>query len=310
MISVELNEHAALQYIKRLKPSLFEATVACVNSGSNVTVSGEETSIDSLQAILDAEGIFARKLMVDVAYHSAQMNQIAAEYLESIQGLEVGKPSLGSPSMISSVTGQRITHVELVESEYWVRNMVSQVRFSEAVMQLMIPPAVSKKKLGVIRQEARATHHFLEVGPHSALRAPLRVILNSLNRGKEISYDSLLVRKSSALQTTLEALGRLHCLGYRISFDQVNQTGYHPQNLKLLTDLPEYPFDHSQKYWYESRISENYRFRKHPRLDLLGTRVPDWNPLEARWRKIIRISETPWVQDHKVKFIATAVIKF
>ena len=71
-------------------------------------------------------------------------------------------------------------------------------------------------------------------------------------------------------------------------------------NRMALTHLPEYPFDHSQAYWHEGRISKDLRLRKHPRLDLLGTQSLDWSPLEARWRKFIRFSETPWVEDHVV----------
>lgn len=34
---------------------------------------------------------------------------------------------------------------------------------------------------------------------------------------------------------------------------------------------------------------------------LLGTMVPDWNPLEARWRIIIKASENPWIEHDKVR---------
>ena len=184
--------------------------------------------------------------------------------------------------------------------------MVSQIRFAEAFEQLTLHHAASKKKLRAIHQEAVAVYQLLEIGPHSALHAPVRTMLDALDRSKDISYDALLVRKSSALCTTLTALGRLHCLGHQISFDHVNRLGHNFENLQSLANLPEYPFDHSRTYWYESRISEGLRLRKYPRLDLLGTAVSDWNPLEARWRKIIRISETPWVEDHKVRLFASA----
>lgn len=303
MISVGLSESAALNYINKLSPTCEKLSVACVNSASNVTISGEVSFVKRLEGILDAEGIFARQLKVDVAYHSPQMKHIAAEYLESIEGLEEGQARKGSPIMISSVTGQRITRGELCESEYWVRNMVSKVHFSEAVEKLTSQPTTIRKKLGAVRQEAIAVYQLLEVGPHSALRAPVRTTLGALDRSEDITYDSLLVKNYSALQTTLEALGRLHCLGHPVSFEKVNHAGQDVRDLQSLADLPEYPFDHSQSYWYESRISQNLRFREHHRLDLLGTTVTDWNPLEARWRKIIRISETPWVADHKVRLL-------
>lgn len=100
-------------------PNTITANVACINSSDNVTISGDEASIDVLKINLDADGIFARKLVVTVAYHSPQMNEIAAEYLAAIQNLEKGQSSRYPPIMISSVTGDRVTPDELRESEYW-----------------------------------------------------------------------------------------------------------------------------------------------------------------------------------------------
>ncbi|KAL8878752.1 MAG: hypothetical protein Q9198_003508, partial [Flavoplaca austrocitrina] len=299
-MSVGLSEEAVLRYMKLLPVGSSDIVVACINSGDNVTVSGSEDAIDSLKGSLDSSGIFARKLLVDVAYHSPHMSQIAAEYLSSIQGLEPGQMPIGEPFMVSSVTGMRVSSAELSQSEYWVRNMVSQVRFLDALVQLTVQPSALMKKLGAVSQEVSGVYQLVEVGPHSALKGPIRTILASHAHGKGIRYDSLLVRKSSALKTTLEVIGRLHCLGYNISFKSVNRLDDPSKKYRSLPDLPEYPFDHSQRYWYESRISESLRLRKHPRLDLLGTPVSDWNPLEARWRKFVRIPESPWIEDHKV----------
>ena len=300
MMSVGASEEAILPYLKGLKPIFEGVTVACINSPDNVTVAGGRPEIDALKVILDADGIFARKLKVSVAYHSPQMNKIADEYLESIQNLEKGDPWAGSPAVISSVTGNRVLPAELSQGSYWVKNMVSPVRFSDAIAQLTSNTGTSKKKLGMGRKESAPIYELLEVGPHGALRAPIKSILENASRDQEVSYDSILVRHVSSVDTTLKVIGRLHCLGYSIAFHSINHIGTKETSLMTLANLPEYPFDHSQKHWYESRISKGLRFRKHPRLDLLGTPVPDWNPLEARWRKIIRLSETPWVEDHKV----------
>lgn len=50
------------------------ATIACVNSPSNVTVSGDVVALDALKALLDERRIFARRLKVEVAYHSPHMH--------------------------------------------------------------------------------------------------------------------------------------------------------------------------------------------------------------------------------------------
>ena len=299
MISVGASESRALQYLKEVKPLCGDITVACINSPTNVTLSGDEDSIDALKLLLEAKDVFVRKLRVGVAYHSPQMDEIAKDYLNAIEPLEAGNGLFGAPIMVSSITGVRVLPAELAESKYWVRNMISPVRFSDALVELASQTGNLKKKVGVPRKTIEPVYTLLEIGPHAALRGPIKSTLELVPRGQEISYESPMIRHSSAIETLLKTIGRLYCLGYKVALEQVNHTG-ETGSLTSLPDLPEYPFDHSQTYWYESRISEGLRLRKHPRLDLLGTATSDWNPLEARWRKIIRISETPWVEDHQV----------
>lgn len=98
----------------------------------------------------------------------------------------------------------------------------------------------------------------------------------------------------------LEPAGYLHCLGLPIDVHRINH-GHEPGiRLMALCNLPEYPFEHSKKYSHESHISKGLRLRSQPRLDVLSKTVLDWNPLEARWRHFLRVSELPWTEHHKV----------
>lgn len=306
MMSVGLSETDVLPYIQEINKTRGDdsTVVACINSQKNVTVSGKEAQIDALKSLL-GDRVFTRKLQVDVAYHSPQMNDIAAEYLMSIDDLETGESQKGRPVMISSVTGRRISTDELCRSEYWVKNMVSQVKFSEALIEMSSQSTKKPtKKLGRAHRNAILIYDILEVGPHSALQAAIRESLKKVTRGNDISYNSVLVRRISALDTMLHIAGHLHCLGYSVNLAEINrgeEKKWKAHSLMTLTNLPEYPFDHSQTFWHEGRLSKDFRLRKNPRLDLLGTPAQDWNPLEARWRKFIRLSETPWVEDHKVR---------
>ena len=303
MMSVGLSETAVNHYLDMLTLQFGKCcvVVGCVNSPANVTLSGDEVQINTLESLLEKNQVFARKLHAEVAYHSPQMEEIASDYLQSINGLQPG--DLVSDSiMISTVTGQNLSTDEMQKSEYWVKNMTSQVKFSSALAQIS---SSSTKKLRIKADSKtpgiHTVHDILEIGPHSALQGPIKDILKSIGR-RDISYRPILIRKSSAIQTLLDAVGHLRCSGYIVDICQVNQLGKKLSDCPImLADLPEYPFDHSRYFWHESRLSkEGYRLRKYPRLDLLGTPVSDWNPLEARWRKFIRLSETPWVEDHKV----------
>ena len=141
--------------------------------------------------------------------------------------------------------------------------------------------------------------HILEIGPHSTLRMPIKEILMSTQRENSTGYDSLLRRGVSALQSSLNAVASLFCLGYPVRLAAIN-AGDGSMKPRILVDGPYYPFNHSQRYWIESRLSKNFRFRKNPEHELLGSAVPDWNILDARWRKVVRLIDNEWISHHKV----------
>ena len=60
---------------------------------------------------------------------------------------------------------------------------------------------------------------------------------------------------------------------------------------------------YKRRYWYESRLSLNYRFRKFVRNDLLGVLVDDVNDLESRWRSKLLLSKLSWLRDYRVQSI-------
>ncbi|EHK99373.1 putative Phthiocerol synthesis polyketide synthase type I PpsC [Glarea lozoyensis 74030] len=304
MMAVGLSVAAVQPYIdtvKDLPGDLYRLTVSCINSPGGVTISGDEQYIDILLANLQADKVFARKLQVTVAYHSAQMLEVAEKYGASIGTIEPGDYVPKLSAMVSSVTGQRATHSELQQPDYWVRNMTSPVKFSPALesMCLQKPEPVTKKLDGSHRKIIMV-HDLLELGPHSALQGPIREILQKVNRAEDMKYYSALVRGRSALDTTFEALGQLYCRGYPVDIAKINRPTKSISQPMLLVDLPEYPFDHSKSYWFESRLSKSFRFRKHGYNPLLGTPVSDWNPLEGKWRHFLGGSDLPWVEDHKI----------
>ncbi|KAL8658296.1 MAG: hypothetical protein Q9226_001112 [Calogaya cf. arnoldii] len=300
MVAVGLSEDAVRPYLETF-PDL---VIACVNSPDSVTVSGEVAEIDGLMSLLDQHAIFCRKLRVDIAYHSPQMLDIATDYLELLGSLEQRQIVHAETDifMISTLTNRRITRNEIQQSGYWMENLVSQVKFSSAVRQLC--PVSSKRPTNKLGAE-RATCHItdlLEVGPGASLRGPIEAILHAAGRAS-VNYSSVLRRKVPATDTLLEALGHLHCVGHAVNVSEANQIAQNRKGKQplVLPDLPEYPFDHSREYWHESRLcKEGYRLRKHGSLDLLGTPVPDWSALDARWRGYLSLSRAPWIEEHKV----------
>ncbi|KAH8645577.1 hypothetical protein BGZ60DRAFT_535878 [Tricladium varicosporioides] len=305
MISVGLSYEEAQLYLGKVTSqcSTYRLTVACINSSKNVTISGDENQIAILKELLDSEKIFNRKLGVNVAYHSPHMQVIAEEYRTMIQILESGDPDSKNIAMLSSVTGEIVPREVLLSPDYWVLNLVSPVKFSDAIQNLFSKSAHRvRRKLDLSHRNYFHVNMLLEVGPHSALQRPIKEILDDyLGVTGKISYASLLIRENSAINTVLNAVGQIKCLGYPVNLERINNYGMkHRQAFMALPDLPAYIFDHSKKYWAESRLSARYRTHHQGKLDLLGKPVPDWNPMQQRWRNILGVSEMPWMEDHVI----------
>lgn len=303
MLAVGLSEADIRAYLNKLEASFgcLRLVVACLNSSKSLTISGETEQIEALHDLLEKDQVFARKLMVNVAYHSFQMQEIASAYEAAIGSLDTPLQRTVI-LMFSSVTGGLIHREELATPGYWVRNMVSPVLFGDALTSLSSQPANVLRKIDGSHRLSVTVSHLVEIGPHAALQGPCRDILKAVKKDKDITYIPSLRRNVSAVKCILDCVGRLHCEGYAVDLGAVNSPGGTGQSegLQVLADLPEYPFDHSKTYWHESRQSKGYRFRKTGRLDLLGIPDVDGNPMEAHWRNIIRVSEMPWVQDHKI----------
>ena len=303
MISVGLSKSEIIPYLEKVTTTCGSRglVVACINSPKNVTVSGDIDLIETLKVTLERQSIFAQILRINIAYHSPHMDAISREYQGVVGHISRGKQAANTPKMISSVTGAKVSADELTKVDYWVQNMVSVVDFAGALRTVFgHSQKWHRKKLDRSHRDYVRLDSLLEIGPHAGLRGPIRDILGTTDRAQEVSYASVLIRNRSAAESLLKVVGYLHCLGYPVDLIQINNP-YPNTEFRTLSNLPEYPFEHSQTYWHEPRLSKNYRFQMLPKLDLLGKQVPDSNPLQARWRHFIKITEQPWVEDHKVR---------
>ena len=298
MMAVALSEAEAGQYIQKFNLESCHLTVACVNSPRSVTISGDIPALDSLKSELMVQGVFARKLRVNVAYHSNLMLSVVETYTSLLGEISSAQPSaLARPVMISSVTGSKIETSKLCSASYWVQNLVSTVRFSDAVAVVCNSSKTPSRKLQRTTSTT-AIDHFVEIGPHSTLRGALRETHQTSSTQRLFGYSSILNRGESSSFSAVRAAGEIFCVGVPISVSKVNLID-RCTKVRVLVNLPQYPFDHSKRYWQESRISKEFRFRTQPHHELLGSPAMDWNPLQACWRNHLSVSEAPWLADHK-----------
>ncbi|KAF3392596.1 Compactin diketide synthase mokB [Penicillium rolfsii] len=315
MIAVGMSNESAQGYLERLTSG--KAVVACINSPSSVTVSGDLIAIDELSDILKDKSVFFRRLAVDVAYHSHHMEIFANEYLASIEHISPQHThdlvsNFNQIRMFSSVTGTEIQTFEM-DAQYWVSNLLGQVKFSKAFRNLCFEtdfqqamPGLTSRKLkrhGTARKPG--VDCLLEIGPHSALAGPIKQIIQDdyKLRTADITYLSILSRKHEAVTSALQTASTLAAMNYPLDLEEINfpkdvECTRKPQ---LLVDMPPYRWNHTKSYWAEPRLSKTYRNREFPRTDLLGASDNIACPFERRWRNYLRVSEIPWLQDHRIQ---------
>ncbi|RTE81726.1 hypothetical protein BHE90_003791 [Fusarium euwallaceae] len=291
MLAAGLGEASILPYIQQVPYSRGIVSVACINSPVSTTLTGDKEAVEDLQKFLEKASVFNRLLKVDTAYHSHHMRTVAPRYLDALGDVRGTTLSSTGVRFFSSVTTMEKTFG--FGSEYWVKNLVSQVRFSEALESLC--RCLRQENSGIMNPV------FIEIGPHAALKGPFGQTLKALNLSNfEYEYTSALVRLQDARQSVLSAVGKLFELGYPVNVDNANSLGSPALPAKVISDLPTYCWDHSAKYWHESRLSKEYRLRQHPYHDLLGLRVISGNSIDPTWRQILSVDRQPWLADHVV----------
>ncbi|CAI7605122.1 unnamed protein product [Penicillium glandicola] len=263
-----------------VKPFLIPTVdVACENSPRSVTLSGDADKVEEVVAAIQnaRPDVLARLLKVEKAYHSYHMAEVGDEYYRLVGSKMFGR----SPSKLffSTVTGKLLEQNETLDAKYWQRNLESPVLFSSAVS-------------GIAEHHVGKNAVFLEIGPHSALAGPIRQILTE--RAVSSPYIATILRGGNCTESFLSAIGKLYTLHIPIDFKAMIPDGI------CLAGLPQYPWNRQKSYWFENRVTQEWRQRQYPYHDLLGVRTTESADFLPTWRNVFQIDNTPWVRDHKV----------
>ncbi|KAJ5356473.1 Acyl transferase/acyl hydrolase/lysophospholipase [Penicillium concentricum] len=286
MIAVGASREAIQPILKTLSGYV---TIACVNSPSSVTVSGELSAIDELEKVLQDKQLFNRRLKIDVAYHSNHMKKVAEAYLAAIETIQ-HFPS-ATASFFSSVFGRFAEPSEL-GPEYWVDNLTSPVLFSDALSK-------------IVSEDETRPNLLVEVGPHSTMKGPIMDTLKSLGPTvSKIGYTPTILRKVDAAESVLDTAAAAYVRGATLNMTGVNFPKTGAANRWFLTNLPRYPWQHGTRYWHVARISQKHTARDRARNDVLGVLANYSNDLEPTWRNIVRLDEIPYLRDHKMQGMA------
>lgn len=296
MMAVGLGAEEVQPYLEKLSGKVL---VACHNSPSLVTLSGDADALDSVKAELDLQGVFARPVKTGgKAYHSHHMHQVSAKYralmqrTKALNPFESPKPS--DAIMVSSVTNSVVGPDVAIDEDYWCANLVSPVLFNQAITTIATDPTLPKVDL------------LLEIGPHSALSGPIRQIC-LVNKFEKLSYLPTMLRSSNSAADLLKVAGELFLRDYPLDMDRVTLMEERKASGKIkltrgkmLVDLPTYQWNYAKNLWAENRQSIEHRRPAFARHDILGQRIPGCSLAEPTWRNRLRIRDLPWLQHHSL----------
>lgn len=298
MLAAGLTAEEARGYLDQVAEGSV-VVVGCVNSPTSVTLSGDVDAIKYLEERIKTDGKFARKLRVEIAYHSPHMLAVAEDFSISVGKIETAT-SFKVP-MFSSLTTKKLESPSVLDVSYWVDSMSSAVRFSEAVESLLAYTSVGIQGFRKTRVSWSAA---LEIGPHEALKGPFNQCLTAFDSDKSrntIPYTSMIRRGEPANKTAREAAGLLWTLGYPVDISKVNASSKDADYKHMtVSTLPPYPWQHSKGFWHESTTLAAMRLQSRPRTDLLGIAVENQNAHEPRWKNFLRLAENPWIRDHAI----------
>ncbi|OLF05944.1 hypothetical protein BU204_36795 [Actinophytocola xanthii] len=205
----------------RLAPFAGRLSVAAVNGPTTTVVSGETAALDELLAACAADGVRAKKVRVDYASHSPQVEALADLLPAALAPIE---PRVGGVPFYSTVTGELLDTAAL-DAGYWYRNLRERVSFQPVVEQL-----------------AAAGHGCLvEVAPHPVLAGDLEDTLAAT--GAPSLVTGSIRRDDGGTRRLLASLGHLWTHGGAVDWPT-----FFAGSGASTVDLPTYPFQH-RRFW-------------------------------------------------------------
>ncbi|WP_445352019.1 type I polyketide synthase [Haloactinomyces albus] len=152
---------------RRLRDRGGALSVAVVNTAESTVVAGDREELEAFLAELEAEGVYCRRIAVDYASHSPQVDPILPAIRHELAAVS---PRRARFPLYSTVLGRPLDGPEL-DADYWADNLRRPVRLDLALESVT----------------SGAETAFVELSAHPLLVAPLRsaghdAVVGSLHR--------------------------------------------------------------------------------------------------------------------------------
>jgi acyl transferase domain-containing protein/acyl carrier protein len=252
------------------------AGLAAVNGPRAVVVSGEEDAALRVAEVFREKGRKTNQLAVSHAFHSSLMEPMLAEF-----GTIAGRLTYRAPAIpvVSNVTGEIASALELCSAEYWVRHVREAVLFAKGVRAL--------ESAGVTR--------FVELGPDAVLTGMAKTCVE--DRAGKTALVPTLRKRRKEVGALLAAVGELHTIGVPVDW-----TAFYDGRGARRVELPTYAFQRKE-YWLHATPSTadvaaaGVDEAAHPLLGAV-VELPDTGGVVLTG--LVSPERQPWLADHVV----------
>ncbi|MFF4716519.1 SDR family NAD(P)-dependent oxidoreductase [Streptomyces eurythermus] len=209
--------------------------VAAVNGPGITVVSGDADAVGEFVEACEQDGVRARRIAVDYASHSAQVEAIEAELAALLAPVVAREPEIPFYSTVEP--GQRVR----TGAGYWYRNLRSRVRFAETVEVLLADG------FGV----------FIEASAHPVLTIGIQELADQTSTGRDVVVTGTLRKGEGGLHRLWTSMAEAFVQGVPVDW----KAAYTAHGLTTRrVDLPTYPFQR-RHYWLDTTPRGRDRIR-------------------------------------------------
>ncbi|MBF6274113.1 hypothetical protein A5789_04765 [Nocardia sp. 852002-51101_SCH5132738] len=262
MLSVPMSAGELAGWLEQIEG---ESDLAAVNGPAQVVVSGTVADLDRLEKALAAAGYDPRRVKIESAAHSRQLDPHLDAFVERIAGI-TAIPG-GRAAFLSTVESDYVP-TDALTADYWGRNLRSTVRLDETVERVLA--------------EGPAT--FVEIGPNPVLVDGIRARIDASNDRGAVAGS--LKRNGYARRDILELIARLYVHGVPVDWAAAGVRG-------RIVELPAYPWQH-KRFW--ARSDWDVAAEQHDGQAVVESSVSG----ERLLQRVVDPARSPWLLDHAV----------
>ncbi|MEU9735429.1 beta-ketoacyl synthase N-terminal-like domain-containing protein, partial [Streptomyces sp. NPDC048002] len=199
-------------------------SVAVFNGPDATVVAGDPQALDEIAAVAEAAGVRARRVPVDYASHSAQVEDIRERLLEALAPV---RPHGARIPLISTVTGEALD-TSTMDATYWYEGLRRPVQFTDAVEKVLV----------------QGHSRLIEVSAHPVLTTAVQAIAEAAETS--VTVVGSLRRDEDENARLIAGAAELWVRGVDIDWAAV----FAGRAVERV-DLPTYAFQRD-RYWLES----------------------------------------------------------